>query len=137
MGTLATPRTAPSIYYQFHSGVAPDLGKYSLWRCMMPPKNTALRAVDSEDFPHAPASREPMTISEASEAGDRLGILLCLQDTIAREIEAGIPPRDLAALSRRLMEIAKEVEDLRAVEADSEDAHHGQHGDEAFDATAI
>lgn len=103
----------------------------------MTPKNATLRAVDPEDFPHEPASREPMTISEASEAGDRLGILLCLQDTIAREIEAGIPPRDLAALSRRLMEIAKEVEDLRAVESDSEDAHHGQHGDEAFDAAAI
>lgn len=103
----------------------------------MSTKSAALRAVDPDDFPHEPARREPMTITEASEAGDRLGILRCLQDTIAREIEAGIPPRDLAALSRRLMEIAKEVDELEAVEADTEDAAHGQHGDEAFDEEAI
>lgn len=103
----------------------------------MAANSAALRAVNPDDFPHTPASHEPATLTEASEAGDRLGILLCLQDTIAREIEAGIPPRDLAALSRRLMEIAKEVEDLKAVEDESEGGEHGEHGDEAFDEAAL
>jgi hypothetical protein len=47
------------------------------------------------------------------------------------------PPRDLAALTRRLQDIAKEIEsiDLRAKEEGADAA--SLHGDQAWDAEAL
>lgn len=46
------------------------------------------------------------------ESGERLRTLLALRRHIAERIEEGVPARDLAALSLRLMKIAEELEAL-------------------------
>jgi hypothetical protein len=53
-------------------------------------------------------------IGEAAASGKRLNLLVAMRDNIAAEIDRGVPARELASLSRRLMEIAKEIEGLRS-----------------------
>jgi hypothetical protein len=56
-----------------------------------------------------------MTVKAAAEDGDRRDLLGALRARIAADIDnPNTPPRDLAALSRRLLEIAKEIEALDA-----------------------
>jgi hypothetical protein len=44
---------------------------------------------------------------KAAAAGSRRDLLTALRDQIAEAIDEGVPPRDLASLSRRLLEIAE------------------------------
>lgn len=46
----------------------------------------------------------------------RVQLLRALRDRIASDIDAGVPARDLASLSKRLLDISKELEELEAVE---------------------
>lgn len=68
--------------------------------------------------PDTPSRRRPMSVKAAAEAGERRDLLVALRARIAADIDdANTPPRDLAALSRRLLEIAREIE---ALDADTE-----------------
>lgn len=61
----------------------------------------------------APRSK-PMTIIEAVTAGDRLAELVATHRRIATAVQdEGTPARDLASLTRRQLEISKEIEALR------------------------
>lgn len=67
---------------------------------------TKLRAVSADDKP--PTAR---SIVEAAASGTTREQLVALRSLIARAVEdPNCPPRDLAALSRRLMEITKEID---------------------------
>ncbi|WP_347031734.1 hypothetical protein [Brevibacterium paucivorans] len=51
------------------------------------------------------------TVSAATRRGDRLGELLAMRKRLAKVIDDdSTSPRDLAALTRRLMEISREIE---------------------------
>ena len=53
----------------------------------------------------------------AADGGIRRELLVALRTRIAADIDApNTPPRDIAALSRRLLEIAKDLEALDAAE---------------------
>lgn len=83
-----------------------------------------------------PAAR--LTVEEAAASGDHRALLVAMRERIARAVsDADCPPRDLAALTRRLQDIAKEIEaiDLRAKEegADAADVI----GDEEWSAEAL
>jgi hypothetical protein len=52
------------------------------------------------------------SVAAAALTGDRAATLRALRDRIAAEVDAGVPPRDLAALSARLMAIAAELDHL-------------------------
>jgi hypothetical protein len=57
----------------------------------------------------------PLTISEAAGQGNRRDLLVALRDRIAQALEnQTVPGRDLASLSLRLLEIAKEIEAIDA-----------------------
>lgn len=56
-----------------------------------------------------------MTIREAATAGRR-ALLEALRDRIAAELDMGVPARDLASLSRRLIEIERELDGIIAEE---------------------
>lgn len=59
--------------------------------------------------------RRPASVRAAAETGDRKQLLVALRSRIARDIDnPSTPSRDLAALSRRLLEIARELEMLAA-----------------------
>lgn len=60
------------------------------------------------------AGSSPTGVSGAATHGSRRDLLVALRDTIARDIDEGVPPRDLASLSRRLLEIARDIEAIDA-----------------------
>lgn len=65
----------------------------------------------------APQRSKPMTVKAAADSGKRRDLLVALRARIAADIDnPNTPPRDLAALSRRLLEIAREIEALDAEE---------------------
>lgn len=83
-----------------------------------------LRAVKPDE--KAPVLKK-LTVAQAAATGDHRALLVAMRERIAATVSnADCPPRDLAALTRRLQDIAKEIEaiDLRAKEegADADDA---------------
>lgn len=56
-----------------------------------------------------------MSVYQAAQAGRR-SLLIALRDEIASQIDDGVPPRDLASLSRRLIEIDHEIDAVLAQE---------------------
>ena len=55
------------------------------------------------------------SLIEALETGDSRTLLVAMRDKIAEVIDGGVSPRDLASLSRRLLDLAQEVRALDAV----------------------
>lgn len=53
---------------------------------------------------------------KAAASGSYRALLVALRDNIAGQIDDGIQARDLASLSRRLLEISKELEGIDASE---------------------
>lgn len=91
----------------------------------------ALRAVAPDE--KAP----PKTITEAASKGTKRDLLVAMRDRIAKTVEdPKCPPRDLASLSRRLMEIAREIELAKLEDEETSGAKH-ESPDEAFDASAL
>ena len=57
------------------------------------------------------------TIFAAAQSGDQEALLIATRDRIAVTLDnPETPARDLASLSKRLMEISREIEKLQAVE---------------------
>lgn len=69
-----------------------------------------------EVVPEEPPVPEVRQGVRAAAAGSYRDLLVALRDNIAGEIDAGIQARDLAALSRRLLEISKELEAIDAAD---------------------
>lgn len=85
----------------------------------------------------APAAKAAMSVTAAASDGDRLDLLIAMRERVALAVEnRETPARDLAALTRRLMEIAKDIDVLRAAKL-REGGADGPVEDEAFDASAI
>ena len=101
----------------------------------MPRKATALRAVAADERPAAP--NVPLSVAQAAESGDHRALLVAMRERVATAVSApDCPPRDLAALTRRLQDISKEIAALDHAEK-AEAERGGPVEDEAFDASAI
>jgi undecaprenyl pyrophosphate synthase len=93
-----------------------------------------LRAVGRNEQSQKPAV--PKTVTVAATDGSRRELLVAMRSRVATAVEdPNTPARDLAALTRRLMEIAKDIEVLDV--KDAEEADCGAANDETFDAEAI
>lgn len=93
-----------------------------------------LRAVGDDEKP--PKKKAPKSVSEAVEDGTTRDQLLAMRARIAKAIDdPNIRGADLAALSRRLLEIGKDLEAIDARE--QEDGKRGDVSDGAFDAAAV
>lgn len=83
-----------------------------------------------------PKQKKAMSVSEAAKSGSARDLLLATRDRIALAVEdEKTPARDLAALTKRLMETVREIEsiDARALEeGSSEEVTDGE-----FDAEAV
>lgn len=94
-----------------------------------------LHAVGADERP--PKSRAPRSIAEAAESGSALDELRLMRMRIARTLDdPNCPPRDLAALSRRQIEIAKEIDAIVARERQDADGR-AEVEDGRFDASAV
>lgn len=90
-----------------------------------------LRAVEPDEQP------EILSVERASESGSRLAELRAIRRVIARAIDdEGTAPRDLAALSRRQLEISREIEAQERVEAE-EAVRRDVSPDEKWSAAAL
>lgn len=93
-----------------------------------------LRAVDPDE--KAPRKR-PLSIVESVKAGDQLAEMKATHLRIAETVQdPTTSPRDLASLSRRQMELSKEIAALERQLAE-EVADGAVSGDEEFDQAAI
>lgn len=104
----------------------------------MPPRQK-LRAVGQDETPTAPKKpAAPRSVTEAATSGDPKLLLLALRDRVARTVEdPNCPPRDLAALSRRLQEINRDIEAIEARERQEAAEDADGHPDETWDAEAL
>ena len=92
-----------------------------------------LRAV----APDEAAPKRRLSITEAADAGDQRELLVAMRARVAKTVEdPNCPPRDLAALSRRLQEINREIEALDA-KAAQEASEHVSVADEDWSAEAL
>ena len=91
-----------------------------------------LRAVAADE---KPAPKAPSSILQAAETGSRIEELRAMRRRIAQAMDdQSTPARDLAALSRRQLEIGREIEAIVV----SEDEDHSvvvNADDEAWDGT--
>lgn len=80
----------------------------------MPP---SLRAVGSDEQPAKTVV--PKTVAEAAKKGTPRELLVAMRDRIAETVsKADCPPRELAALTKRIQDIVKDIEALDAREDD-------------------
>lgn len=101
----------------------------------MSARKPSLRAVAPDEKP-AP-KKVPLTVTKAAESGSHRDLLVAMRTRVAKAVEdVTTPARDLAALTRRLHEIARELEALDAA-AEQEAESSGEVADEAFDAEAL
>ena len=102
----------------------------------MPPWNRGLSVVSPTDPPPAPAPEKPKTLTESANAGDTRALLVAMRERVAKSVEnPNTPARDLAALTKRLIEVQRDIEAWDAREL--EEGERGVVADEAFDASAI
>ena len=93
-----------------------------------------LRSVGVDEKPLPPA--KPKTVTEAAKGGSTRELLAATRDRIAVAVEdPNTPARDLAALSKRLMETVREIEAIDARTEESES--HAQVEDGKFDSAAV
>jgi len=98
-------------------------------------KTSSLRVVTRDDAPPPPA--KPKTVSEAAEAGTTRELLVAMRARIAKAVEdPNTPARDLAALTKRLVEVVRDIEAIDARE-EQEAERGGPVSDEAFSAEAL
>lgn len=104
----------------------------------MPPRKSHLKAVAEGSTPPAPPKkRSALTVTKAASDGSHLDLLEAMRDRVAKSVEdVNTPARDLAALTRRLMEITREIEAIHAA-AKQEAEENADADDEAFDAEAL
>lgn len=119
---------------------------------MPPRKKTTLRAVPDPDAPKSPprkrapakkaAAKKPATprkksVTQAAANGTELELLQAVRAVVAEKVQhPNTPPRDLAALTKRLMDITREINAL--VEAEKQEAEErGEVPDSDFDAEAL
>ncbi len=95
-------------------------------------RNT-LRAVAPDEVP---PPRRDFTVTEAAKEGTARDLLAAMRDRIAKAVEdEHTSPRDLAALTKRLGEMVREIEAIDARE--SEVAESVAIEDGRFDVSAI
>ena len=57
------------------------------------------------------------SVAAAASQGSTRDLLIAMRDLIAKDLDDGVAPRDLASLTKRLMEITREIEALDAARA--------------------
>lgn len=111
-----------------------------------------LRAVGMDEKPQV---KKPKNVSQAAKAGTQRELLVAMRNQVAETISTGCQPRDLAALTKRLQDIAHDIDVIDARE-DSDSADRVRDleaalrsiapdhelltdvtGDDKFDASAI
>ena len=82
-------------------------------------------------------SAKAKSVTEAADGGTTRELLVAMRARIAKAVEdPNTPARDLAALTKRLVEVVRDIEAIDARE-EQEATQRGPVGDGKFDASAI
>lgn len=115
--------------------------RYCSARCRAnKPKPRHLHALKPGEMPANAGPPEPrkMTVDVAARDGSDLELLMAMRDRVADQVaDVTCPPRDLAALTRRLEEIRKQIGAERARIAEEVSGVAATITDGEFDASAI
>lgn len=92
----------------------------------MPRKKSHLSVAGEDASVPVPPSA-PMSVFDAAESGSRMEELRAVRAVLAKAIDSeDTSPRDLAALTRRQLEVSREIEALRRQEQEeAEEASKG------------
>lgn len=97
-------------------------------------KKPNLTVVTADSTPDPVAKK---TLSELLRSDDKRELLTAMRERVGTALaDPNTPARDLAALTRRQMEIAREIAAMDA-ESEQEAAEDAEAADEEFDASAI
>ena len=112
--------------------------RYCSERCRAnKPETRHLHVVGAEDKP-TPAEPRRLSVDVAARDGSDLELLMAMRDRVAEQVaDPTCPPRDLAALTRRLEEIRKQIGAERARIAEESNGVAATVTDGDFDASAI
>ena len=77
------------------------------------------------------------SILDAAQSGDERLLLVAMRDTLAAAIDGCTSMRDLAALTRRLMEVTKDLDALDAREEIEKTGLRLVDSEEPFDVTSL
>ena len=100
------------------------------------PTARSLRSVKPDEKPKGP--EKVKTVTEAATGGTERELLVAMRERVAKAVDSpNTSTRDLAALTRRLLEIDRDIRaiDLRAKQEADDDASEVEDG--AFDASAV
>lgn len=87
---------------------------------------------------NSPSAGTPKTIVEAASSGTRRDVLVALRTRIAESVaDPETPPRDLAALSKRLIEVMNDIDIIDKKLGDDELGRAADTPDEDFDGSAV
>lgn len=93
-----------------------------------------LRVVKADEKP-TPRRKRKLSITQAAARGTVREQLVALRDRVAKTVEdPNCPPRDLAALSRRLMEITKEIDAIDVRDAEESGGAGAETADGSWEA---
>ncbi|TXG92535.1 hypothetical protein DW322_08790 [Rhodococcus rhodnii] len=96
-----------------------------------------MRAVPADAKPPAKRAPRRKTVSQAAAGGDRRELLIALRTRVAKAVEnAETPARDLASLTRRLQDIAKEIDAIDLAKSEEHSAVANT-DDEIWDPEAV
>lgn len=94
----------------------------------------ALRAVKDDDRSEdVGSSRGDSSIATAAASGDRRALLVSLREHIAKRLDEDVAPRDLASLSKRLVDIANEIAEIDAASGGDDVSDAAETPDEVWD----
>jgi hypothetical protein len=92
-----------------------------------------LRAVSPDERPE-----RAKTITEAADGGTTRELLVAMRARIAKAVEdPNTPARDLAALTKRLVEVVRDIEAIDARKLQDGDGRADEVEDGTFDASAV
>lgn len=101
-------------------------------------RKAPLRAVTDDETAPAEAVESPKTVSQAASTGNMRDLLVSMRDRVAKDVEnPNTPARDLAALTKRLMEIVLSIEAIDARANQEADEHDDEVEDGDFDAASV
>ena len=100
----------------------------------MAARKAPLRAVADGETAPDPSPVVTKTVTEAASGGSTRELLVAMRARIARAVEdSSTPARDLAALTKRLVEVVRDIEAIDARE-EQEASKRGATEDEAWEA---
>ena len=89
------------------------------------------------DGEKAPVPTKPKTVSEAADHGTTRELMVAMRTRIAKAVEdPNTPARELAALTKRLVEVVRDIESIDARE-EQEATKRADATDQPFNASAI